>query len=158
MQYLEFSEGPTARFFEFTRSFKTRPNDDFTHLADYLAEWLEHGDGVTETGRNFETWLKTALYAANAVMRDPEILEYQPASQSVLSTEQQAAMSASETADYYASGRPQPRQIDGIFDPESSSSMIFDRHYYEYRAELRDHPLGHTPAGQPPRGESPDQA
>jgi hypothetical protein len=134
---LQYIERAAERFFEFARHLDTTDAGDFTHLQGYLAAWLEQSDGITQTGRNYETWLSTALHIADAVFKDPSLLDYDGANMTVEEYRQYAADNPAIKPPPF---EPYPRQIEGIIDPEASSSLALDQHYYEYRAERRDHP------------------
>lgn len=139
---MPYMEDAVGRFFEYTERLDTSGDqDNFTHLQGYLCAWLEepYSGGVEHTGRSYETWLRTALHVADAVFKDPSLLDYQPTVPE-LTDEEFAAATTEELNAMEAAGRPQPRPLKGIIDPTNNSSYAFDRHYYEVQVWRRDHP------------------
>jgi hypothetical protein len=138
MEYLDDDPPP---FFEFVKNYDTTAyQSDFTHLQDYLAAWLESGDtgnAIRYTGRNYETWLRTIIHIADAVFSDPSILNFNGALRTDAEVE-----AATSTEDMYAV-QPYERRIVGIRDPGRNSSLVFDRHYYEYVAYEQERPRPH---------------
>lgn len=146
MRYIDTA---AERFFEFTGHLDTsRDWDNFSHLQDYLCVWLEEPEagGVEYTGRNYETWLRTALHIADAVFKNPSLLDYRPTVPD-LTDEEFAAATPEEHEQRRIAAEPRPRPIEGIIDPDNNSSYAFDRHYYEVQVWRQDHPE-RTPEGQ----------
>jgi len=126
---MKYVEAARDRFFEFTQHYATAAyQKDFTHLQDYLAAWLEDGDGVEYTGRSYEAWLETAVHVADALFRDPSLIDYVGTPK----TEVEYAADPSDDA--------HSRRVVGIVDPNDSSSLVFDRQYYNVIAYRQDHP------------------
>ncbi|MCA1604320.1 MAG: hypothetical protein LC775_02295, partial [Acidobacteria bacterium] len=108
---MRYVEDARDRFFEFAQHRDTAAyQDDFTHLQDYLAAWLEESDGVEYTGRSYESWLETAIHVAGALFKDPSLLDYSGTPK----TETEYA--ADPTDDAHS------RRVVGIVDPSDSSS------------------------------------
>lgn len=62
----------TEGFKVFIETFDARhsPGDPSgLYLQTYLTAWLRNGEGIIETGRNFQTYLRVALNIADATMR-----------------------------------------------------------------------------------------
>lgn len=45
-----------------------------SYLQDYLAAWLERGDGIEATGKDFAIYLQTVILVTQKWLRDPTIL------------------------------------------------------------------------------------
>jgi hypothetical protein len=135
MEYLDDCPPP---FFDYIKGYDTSgQQEDFTHLQDYLAVWLEAGDegeAVRYTGRNYETWLRTIVHIADAVFRDPSLLDFGGTPPPDAET---AAVQSTE--EMYAVP-PYERRVVGIRDPSRNSSLVFDRYYYEHVAYRHAHP------------------
>lgn len=139
MEYLDDSPPP---FFDFIRDFDTSAyQENYTHLQDYLAAWLEAGDAgdaIRYTGRNYETWLRAVVHIADAVFRDPSVLDFNGTPKS------ESELAAATSADDMYLVQPCERRIVGLRDPSRNSSLVFDRHYYERLVYEQEHPRGHT--------------
>ncbi|WP_163513555.1 hypothetical protein [Fodinicola acaciae] len=129
---VSYNNEAVVAFQDFVAPYDTRSRqDDYTLLQDYLVDWLEAGSAVEYSGGNYETFLKVALHVADAVMKDPSILDYHPPSPGPYpdTPEEQAAWEAARA--------PISRPIEGILDPTKHSYDAFDRQCYEVVAFRR---------------------
>lgn len=140
---MSYTNEAADRFFEYAGHLDTSGDkENFDYLQGYLCAWLDEPTegGVEHTGRNYEAWLRTALHIADAVFKDPALLDYYRPVVPEMSAEEYAAKTPEEIADLEAVSRPKHRPLKGIIDPESNSSWAFDKQYYEVQVWRRDHP------------------
>ncbi len=58
----------------------TSKHDDLASeepLAEYIFEWLEHGNAVVESGGDFGTYMQGVIYIIAKWLEDPSILDYE---------------------------------------------------------------------------------
>lgn len=111
-------------FERFAQHLPADPGDEeYRYLQEYLAQWLEHGDGVAMTGGSYETWLRVAIDIADAVMRHE------------LSLDCTGTPEAGHTDRIV-------RRVEGIHQPGYSARRYFERAGYEVVAYQREHPTG----------------
>lgn len=109
-------------FSEFAYGWDTSGHpEDYTHLQDYLQSWLYEGHAVEKTAGSFEMYLRVALHIADAVLKDPSMLDYSGEAK-IANLE---AYSRNPTTGNYE------RPIAGVVDPDSHSYSAFDRYEYE---------------------------
>ena len=99
-----------ARFRTFVGDQPCRDGEQ-VYLADLYKKWLEKGDAVEASGGQFANYLRTCLFIADLVMKDPvEELRFEPFDGSDI----------------------RHRQLAGVINPEDpDSSLAFNREYYE---------------------------
>jgi hypothetical protein len=87
-------------------------DDVQTHVDDYLVAWLESGNGIEVTGGSFDTFLSIVMPMADAILRQPCILDYHPSGDAPILH----------------------RPVQGLINPDGGSRRLFDRRFYEQRA------------------------
>lgn len=89
-------------------SYVEHPEEE-EYLQTYMMAWLETGEGVERTGKNYETYLRVALEIADATLRGE--------------------------LNFALRGGPQERRcerhITGLHEPSYESSQFLDRMTYE---------------------------
>lgn len=110
---------------------------DEEHLQTYLVYWLEEGNGVEYTGRNYETYLRAVVEIADAALQGELDMDY-IGSADVGRTDARV------------------RRLKGIHHPDGSESAFLDRATYEiaaYRHENRQRGMLNEELPQPPHEE-----
>jgi hypothetical protein len=90
------------------------------YLQEYLAYWIEVGDGIPATGRNFETYMRVVVDIADAVVRGEISCDYK----------------GTEEAGYQDAYQ---RNVVGIHDEGYAGSRAFEKEHYEVVAYRREH-------------------
>lgn len=88
--------------------------DDEKYLQTYLVHWLEEGNGIEYTGRNYETYLQVVADLADTALRGELDLNYMG------------------IAGYGSTVRE--RRLEGIHEPGREYSSFLDRATYEVAA------------------------
>ena len=139
---MAYAQEAAERFFEWARYTDTSNDSGTENLQYFLYRWLVDGRGVDAVGGKYEHWLMTAIHIADAVFRDPSLLEY-------VGDEKEWP----EAEKYHAEHGELPpstirqRPIGGILDAEDNVyGLALDRHHFDIIVWQRDHPVG-SPQG-----------
>jgi hypothetical protein len=138
---MAYAEEAAKRFFEWARYADTPDEPEGPFLQDFLYSWLVDGHGVDSVGGKYEHWLTTVIYIADAVFKDPSLLEYVGDEMEFPEAEQYH-----DEHGEWPSSTIRQRPIQGILDPDNNVfSVALDRHHFDMLVWRRDHTIEPTP-------------